>query len=95
MATDGTAQGGDCATFGSECDIPLDLTAESQRLESQVKVWSPASHAMWTVWGLVQAREDLELAAQAHAKGTQPDRPEFDYLGYARCRAELFRNEGP
>lgn len=71
----------------------LDLNAEAARLESQVRIWSPASHAMWAVWGLVQAREDLELAAQARATGSPPELPEFDYLAYARCRVEGFRRE--
>ena len=71
----------------------LDMTAEAKRLEAQVKVWSPSSHAMWAVWGLVQAREDLELAAKAEADGTQPDRPEFDYLGYTLSRVTGFRRE--
>ncbi|THH09865.1 hypothetical protein EW145_g1716 [Phellinidium pouzarii] len=70
-----------------------DLKTEVQRLEAQVRVWSPASHAMWAVWGLVQAREDLELASQAHAKSTKPEDPEFDYLGYTRCRIQGFRRE--
>lgn len=30
-----------------------------QRLEAEVRVWEPCSHAMWAVWGIVQAKEDL------------------------------------
>ncbi|KAH8120586.1 kinase-like protein [Phellopilus nigrolimitatus] len=78
---------------GSDGGVDLDLNTEIQRLEAQVRAWSPASHAMWAVWGLVQANEDLELAAQAHAKGALPDDPEFDYLGYSRCRVNGFRRE--
>lgn len=70
-----------------------DLRAEASRLERQVSIWSPASHAMWAVWGLVQAREDLELAAQARSTGAPPEPPEFDYLAYALCRIEGFRRE--
>lgn len=70
-----------------------DLRAEAARLERQVSIWSPASHAMWAVWGLVQAREDLELAVQARATGAPPEPPEFDYLAYALCRIEGFRRE--
>ncbi|KAH9922009.1 kinase-like protein [Epithele typhae] len=55
-----------------------------QKLEDQVRVWSPASHAMWTVWGVVQAREFIE---------GQDGEPEFNYLGYAVCRMEGFRRE--
>ena len=29
------------------------------RLEDEVKIWEPASHAMWATWGIVQAKEDL------------------------------------
>ncbi|TFK57498.1 kinase-like protein [Heliocybe sulcata] len=55
-----------------------------QLLDAQVQAWSPASHAMWVVWGVVQAREDLE---------NNEIEPEFDYIGYARCRMEGFRRE--
>jgi len=53
-------------------------------LDTQVRAWSPASHAMWTIWGIVQAREDLE---------TEVEDPEFDYIGYSRCRLAAFRRE--
>ena len=54
------------------------------RLDRQVRVCSPASHAMWAVWGVVQAREMVE---------GRDGEPEFDYLGYASCRMECFRRE--
>ncbi|KAI0786080.1 choline kinase cytoplasm [Abortiporus biennis] len=54
------------------------------RLDQQVRLWSPASHGMWAIWGIVQAREDLE------GKDAEP---EFDYVGYARCRMDGFRRE--
>ncbi|OCB85218.1 kinase-like protein [Sanghuangporus baumii] len=91
--SDGRFQGEFRGSFASKGEIPLDLAMESEKLERQVGAWSPASHAMWAVWGLVQAREDLELATQAQSKGIEPDSPEFDYLGYARCRTERFRAE--
>ncbi len=50
-------------------------------LDNQVRVWSPASHAMWAIWGLVQAREELETKEPG----------EFDYLSYAKCRLNGFR----
>jgi len=59
-----------------------DLSAAA--LEGAVRAWSPSSHAMWAVWALVQAREDV----QAHV--TQP---EFDYVGYARGRMAAFYRE--
>lgn len=52
-------------------------------LERQVRLWSPASHGMWAVWGLVQAKDTLGLDDGGD--------PEFDYLGYARCRFEGFQ----
>lgn len=66
-------------------DLSADaLAAEMERLDSQVRVWSPASHGMWAVWGIVQARELVE---------GKDGEPEFDYLGYALCRMERFRCE--
>lgn len=53
-------------------------------LDEQVRIWSPAVHAMWSIWGIVQAREDVEAGVQA---------PEFDNIGYSLCRAALFRRE--
>ena len=53
-------------------------------LENAVRAWSPSSHAMWAVWGLVQAREDV-LAHVAKS--------DFDYVGYARCRMAAFYRE--
>jgi len=50
-------------------------------LEGSVQAWSAASHAQWAVWGLVQAREDVESGVCG----------EFDYIGYALSRIELFR----
>ncbi|KAI5124425.1 hypothetical protein M0805_008309 [Coniferiporia weirii] len=90
---DGKAEMTQHPTVGSKREAGLVSKAEIQRLDSEVRVWSPASHGMWAVWGLVQAREDLELAAQAHANGAQPEDAEFDYLGYSRCRIEGFRRE--
>jgi choline kinase len=60
------------------------LKLQMQILDRQVEVWSPASHAMWAIWGLVQAREDVE---------SQNRVPEFDYTGYAIGRMEGFRRE--
>lgn len=39
---------------------------------------------MWALWGLVQAREDI-LAHVAN--------PDFDYIGYSRCRMAAFYRE--
>ncbi|KAF8922282.1 kinase-like protein [Mucidula mucida] len=61
-----------------------ELTKAVQLLDDQVHFWSPASHAMWAIWGVVQAREDLENGFAE---------PEFDYLGYSQCRMAGFRRE--
>jgi len=53
-----------------------------QMLDFQVRVWSPASHAMWAIWGIVQAREELETGEPA----------DFDYLKYAEQRLIAFTN---
>lgn len=63
---------------------PAARERELLALENAVHAWAPASHAMWALWGLVQAREDV-LADVAQ--------PEFDYVGYARCRMAAFFRE--
>lgn len=61
-----------------------ELESTVTKLERQVQVWSPASHGHWFIWAIVQARDDLESNNQT---------PEFDYIGYARCRLAQFRRE--
>jgi len=51
-------------------------------LEWDVRIWSAASHAGWAIWGIVQAKEDLE-SNNADA--------EFDYIQYAKGRMASFR----
>ena len=53
-------------------------------LGDAVRAWSPSSHAMWAIWGLVQARKDV----LAHVV-----EPDFDYIGYAVCRMAAFYRE--
>lgn len=60
------------------------LEQELKRMDRLVRAWSPASQAVWAMWGLVQAREDME---------GKVDEPEFDYIGYSICRMEGFRRE--
>ncbi|KAF7339758.1 Choline kinase [Mycena sanguinolenta] len=62
----------------------LELLGLIPDLEKQVRAWSPASHACWAIWGIVQARDDLENDVQE---------PEFDYIAYALCRMAAFRRE--
>lgn len=58
--------------------------AEVRKLDRQVQVWSPASHAMWGIWSLIHARPDIESKNLA---------PEFNYVTYACNRLEAFRRE--
>lgn len=60
------------------------LERELNKMDRQVRAWSPASQAMWAVWGIVQARDSLE---------GDDGGSEFDYIGYSRCRMEGFRRE--
>jgi choline kinase len=55
-----------------------------EELDRDVEAWGPASHAGWAIWGIVQAKEDIE------GKVVEP---EFDYAGYARGRMTAFRSE--
>ena len=52
-------------------------------LEKQVRLWTPAGHGMWAIWGIVQARDTLEA--------DDGGEPEYDYLGCTRCRYEEFQ----
>lgn len=49
-------------------------------LDAQVSAWSPCSHAMWIIWAIVQAGDDV-------INGSVSD---FHYLAYAMGRLELF-----
>jgi choline kinase len=57
---------------------------ELAALDGAVAAWSAASHGMWAVWGIVQAREQVG--------GVDGVDGEFDYLGYAASRMALFRD---
>ncbi|KDQ20652.1 hypothetical protein BOTBODRAFT_61755 [Botryobasidium botryosum FD-172 SS1] len=52
-------------------------------LEAHVKIWAPAPSAVWTVWGIVQARDDV--VSEDFTPG------DFDYLAFAIDRAGIFR----
>ena len=66
----------------------VDVSGEARlaKLERQVRLWSPASHGMWAIWGIVQAKDDV-------AKDRTGTEAEFDYIGYAKCRMENFFRE--
>ncbi|KAG8832141.1 hypothetical protein FRC17_001931 [Serendipita sp. 399] len=72
------------------------LPEAMELLEEQVRRWMPASHAMYAVWSLVQARDDVErtnkkLDGSRGYEDGEEDVMEFDYLQYALCRIRLFR----
>ncbi|KAG9014840.1 hypothetical protein FRB94_008998 [Tulasnella sp. JGI-2019a] len=59
---------------------------ELDQMERQVKAWSPSSHVMWALWGLVQAKGNVMGDGLGEVG-------EFDHLGYTVGRAEGFRRE--
>lgn len=72
----------------SHVRAPTQVAGEARlaKLERQVSLWSPASHGMWAIWGIVQAKDNVE-------SGRAGSQAEFDYIGYAKCRMELFFRE--
>ena len=50
---------------------------------------------MWAVWGIVQAKEDLERRIRMWKEGLSGGKLEvdFDYLSYSLERITLFRDE--
>ncbi|KNE89811.1 hypothetical protein PSTG_16713 [Puccinia striiformis f. sp. tritici PST-78] len=82
-----------------ECEEDSKVIKE---LEEDVNLWSPASHAMWALWGLVQARDDLKvqldrwlnnlhLSSSTSDSCNNVDEFEFDYFSYSAERIILFR----
>ena len=69
------------ANMSSSSSTVLPTDAEVDALDAAVQAWSPASHGMWAVWGIVQAREEVAGGGGG----------EFDYLEYAASRMVLFR----
>lgn len=75
-----------------------------EALLEEARVWRAASHAVWCVWGIVQAKlgpsdagkekllgDGLEdVSAAVDDMKDEKDEDEFDYLGYAQQRALLF-----
>lgn len=70
---------------GKRADVAQDRV---DALEREVRLWSPACSAMWSLWGVISAEEQVRLLTE------KPDEaPEFDYLAYALERCEMFRDE--
>ncbi|SNX86548.1 related to CKI1 - choline kinase [Melanopsichium pennsylvanicum] len=52
--------------------LDASIEKEIDRLEREVHLWSPATHAVWGLWGIVFAKEELEAVltkAKAEAEG--------------------------
>lgn len=52
--------------------LDASIEKEIDRLEREVLLWSPATHAVWGLWGIVFAKEELESVlarAKAEAEG--------------------------
>ncbi|CUA72445.1 choline kinase [Rhizoctonia solani] len=60
-----------------------DLEEAINVLDAQVCAWSPASHAQWCIWGIIQASDDVTDGAIS----------DFDYLGYAAHRMGKFYDD--
>lgn len=51
--------GCDSGYDGADDRIPEIEDPRVARLQEEVELWEPSSHAMWATWGIVQAKEDL------------------------------------
>ncbi|WWC64747.1 uncharacterized protein I303_107358 [Kwoniella dejecticola CBS 10117] len=65
------------------------LSEKVNALEREVRIWSPASSALWSLWGIIQAEEQVE-AIVSKKEGYVL---EYDCLGYAEGRLDMFRDE--
>ncbi|WWC95026.1 hypothetical protein V866_001878 [Kwoniella sp. B9012] len=65
------------------------LSEKVDALEREVRIWSPAPSILWSLWGIIQAQEQVEAIAEQRTDYV----PEFDYLSYAVERLEMFRKE--
>ncbi|WVQ84560.1 hypothetical protein IAT38_006714 [Cryptococcus sp. DSM 104549] len=73
--------------IGKRSDVNQDKV---DALEREVRIWSPGCSVFWSLWGIVQAEEQVDALVNKREGYT----PEFDYLSYAIERLEMFRKEG-
>jgi len=59
----------------------IDNEKKVKELDEEVRVWMPAALAQWTIWGIVQSRDDVLAGGVG----------EFDYLNYSRQKVKAFR----
>lgn len=69
----------------SRSDVKQDKV---EKLDHEVKVWSPACSVFWALWGIIQAGEQVENILTGDEAGV-----EFDYLAYAIEKLESFRKD--
>jgi thiamine kinase-like enzyme len=46
-----------------------------ERLRKEVQVWSPACSVFWSLWGIIQAEEQIAAVVEG-----RDEKPDFDYL---------------
>ncbi|KAI0428256.1 kinase-like domain-containing protein [Xylaria sp. FL1042] len=71
---------------------------QEEQVEEQIKslieetrLWRPICSAMWTAWGIMQAKvPGLNPEGAQEAEDEEADSHGFDYLGYAQDRAMFF-----
>ncbi|BEI79927.1 hypothetical protein CcaverHIS002_0104560 [Cutaneotrichosporon cavernicola] len=59
-------------------------------LEREVRIWSPACAAMWCLWGVISAEEQVRAYV---ANPDSNEELEFDYLEYSLERRRMFVDE--
>lgn len=67
--------------------ITLDsqIEKETDRLDREVQLWSPATHAVWGLWGIVFAREDVEAVLKQAKAEVEGEALSDSVLGEARA----------
>ncbi|RPB23193.1 kinase-like protein [Terfezia boudieri ATCC MYA-4762] len=93
-----TPAGSSASSYKEEEQFQQDaLVNEVEWLMEEARAWRPASHAMWAVWGVVQAKIPMEEGKEGEghidergARTVQDGEEEFNYLGYAQERALMF-----
>ncbi|KAL9935478.1 hypothetical protein V8E36_005826 [Tilletia maclaganii] len=89
--------------------LEASIEKEVDRIEHEVWLWGPACHALWALWGIVFAKEEIEQLLEdalnpdtgsakpkdvkTIVEGEGSDVDTFDYLRYTLGRIELFRQE--
>ena len=58
-----------------------------ERLEREVRLWSPACSVFWSLWGIIQAEAQMISLAEG------VEEIDFDNLAYSMERLEMFRKE--